>query len=176
MKFSVVDDSIVDITRPNDPTDRWSGEDTDTQHDIQGICLVPNGIKDYYELNSEFDLVPNTNYYLVYGIYSTGDSFSHHEGAIEYINLYLTKDRAEACAKAIQDHYDLWKEGWRLTADQTELKAKKQRDALKKNKYSKYGLEIISESGKKLYISIPWTGYFETLTSVTYQTVQLING
>lgn len=176
MKFSVINDAEVIITRPHDPEDQWSGEDTITYNNIRGICLVPNGSKYYYyELNSEFDLVSGKDYYLVYGIYSTGDSFSHHEGAIEYIYLYKTKDKAEKCIKALQDHYNLWKDYWNLDPKTADKLKKKQQEAKIKNKYAEFGLEIVSEKGKKLYIHIPWTGYFETLTSVSYEVVQLIN-
>lgn len=168
MKFKVIDKAYTEITKERDPTDEWDADSTYTSHDIRGITVASD--EDYSELDSEYYLYPNTDYYLVYGIYSTGDSFSHHEGSIAYVQLYLTKEYAERCAKALEDHNNFWGYRW----DENKDLQKERKLALKKDKYAEQHVNIQLESGKYLKYSIPWYGYFEDLTSINVQKVRLI--
>ncbi len=97
-----------------------------------------------------FEINPDKIYYLVSVIYSTGDSFSHHEGNIDYIELYENLEMAEATKKMIEDSYN------------------------RKNKEESYGVEILSNNGNLYKISSsPWVGYLETLEYVTIDYISL---
>jgi len=48
----------------------------------------------YCELETFFDVEPDTDYYLLYYTYTTGDSFGHDSGLFEAVDLYKTWDEA----------------------------------------------------------------------------------
>jgi hypothetical protein len=150
MYIKVIDDTYTKVTRPHDPEDQWSGEDTYTSHSIEGIEIVKKN--EYYDLETEFKILPNKDYYLLYAIYSTGDSFSHHEGKIDYIYLYKTASKAEA-AKTILENHDTESKDWDERFNKT----------------------IKTEKGKNLKLYISWAGYFESLTSVNIEMVRIIS-
>jgi hypothetical protein len=141
MKVKIIDNTYTEITREADPEDRWSGEDTDASHDILGLELTNT----YYDLDTEFPIELGVNYYLLYAIYSTGDSFSHHEGKIDFIQLYKTASKAEDARKIL----------------------------LSPRQEDKFSATIKTESGKHLQMHIPWDGYFESLTNLNIEEVRL---
>ena len=98
------DNSYTEVTRPRDPNDRWSGEKTYTSHDIESFRVVDDN--DYDDVSVAFDIEEGRDYYLLYTIYSTGDSFSRHDGAIKFIDLYETKEMAEENRQRIVKHYE----------------------------------------------------------------------
>ena len=170
MKIKVINKSYTEITRHRDLDEQWDGDDTYTSHDIRGIYKLNKN--EYCDLDSEFELEKNKNYYLVYGIYSTGNSFCHQDGVIKFVQLYLTKNKAEKCAKALQDHYNLWKEpSW---GENHKLNQKLQKEAEKKNRYAQFSQKIELESGIILDYSVDWTGYFEHSLNMHVETVRLI--
>jgi hypothetical protein len=147
VKIQIIDNDYTEITQRADSDDKWDRDNTYTSHDIQGIKKANIG----YDLDTEFDVYPDIDYYLVYAIYDTGDSFGSDEGQIQFIFLYLDEKHAKKAVK------DLLKEP-------------------KSNKYEDlYSRIIITQYGKKLKVGISWEGYFETLTEVTYKKVRLIN-
>ena len=87
------DSAYTEVTRERDPDDRWSGEDTYTGHSIESFHVVSDD--DYCDISVAFDIDDGRDYYLLYAIYSTGDSFSHDEGCIALIDLFETKEMAE---------------------------------------------------------------------------------
>jgi hypothetical protein len=142
MYIKIINNSCTHVTRKSDPDDSWDRGNTDTYNDIQGIEIVEKD--DWYDLETEFDLIKGREYYLVYCEYTTGDSFGSDGGRIDFIQLYKTLDKAEACIKDLRGSDD------------------------------KYSGKIIMESGRTLIYGIPWTGYFESLENldVVYVMVQ----
>jgi len=45
--------------------------------------------------------LPNTDYYLLYYRYGTGDSFGQDTGRIEFVGLYQDQELADKCAEAM---------------------------------------------------------------------------
>lgn len=71
------------ITRRGDPNDRWDRDDTASSYTINGIVKV--GEDEYQDLTVPYEVEKNTNYFLLYCVYSTGDSFGHDaDGRIEF--------------------------------------------------------------------------------------------
>lgn len=146
MKFKVINDIYTEVTRERDPTDEWDADDTHQSNSIRGISLTDKD--SYYELDTEFALYSGTDYYLVYGIYSTGDSFSQHEGEIAFVQLYLTKEYAERCVKVLKDHDYLWSDRYYFPKEQEKEREKEKKAARKKDKYADQHAKIQLESGK----------------------------
>lgn len=144
-KIEIIDESYTMVTRHGDPNDEWDGDDTETSHHITGFRVLKNG---YSDLEVDFKLTPGKPYYLLYAIYSTGDSFHHEEGKIEYIGLYKSLKDAEVNQKLIEKHY------------------KETNESNPRNFDSMFSVELISPSGVKYKQHVPWNGYFESLTSV----------
>lgn len=140
------------VTRESDPDDRWSGEDTSTDWYIRSI----QGSNKDVELPARFELQEGKTYYLVYGIYSTGDSFSRQDrGCIEYVDIYKSAKSAQKAVAQLQTHYDLAK-GWKW-GDSKEKKPAK---------FNEFSVDIVGGDGKNFTFSVPWTGYFECLDSL----------
>ena len=95
--INVVDEAYTDVTQEADPEDEWSGESTDTSHNIQGIKLGKN----YGDVECSFEVVPGETYFLLYYLYSTGDSFGTASGQIEFVGLYNDLKLAEKSCKAL---------------------------------------------------------------------------
>mgnify|MGYP001767213161 CR=1 FL=1 len=146
--ISVVNDSYTEVTRKADPDDNLVANDTYTNNNIIGIKIDSK----YYDINAiPFEILPDKDYYLLYVIYSTGDSFSHHEGRIDYVELYDDESLAEKSAKMIEDDYKDWRK-----------------------KEDKWNVNILNSSGKIFQFYCPWKGHFEGLTSVEVENVRLI--
>lgn len=145
-RVRVNNESYTEVTRERDPDDRWSGEDTYTSNSIDSIRVV--GEKDYHDLTVGFEVEEGKDYFLLYGIYSTGDSYSHQEGCICYVDLYQDREFAEANRKILADHYHI-KEG--------------------KNEWT---AELLLEDGQKMPFCVPWKGYFESLTELVIEVVR----
>jgi len=81
----IVDNGYTEVTRHADPDERWDGDDLSTDHSIEGFNLRKES---YGDLEVGFEPDFDKTYFLLYGIYSTGDSFHHEEGRIEFVDLY----------------------------------------------------------------------------------------
>ncbi len=146
--------SIIDRTNyyhngdGEDSDEPYSYRGTDvTEHHIDGFDLVPE--KGYGDLLVDFKPTYDKTYFLVYVIYSTGDSFSHSEGKIQFIELC----QKESFANKIR--------GFILS----------DRDNPKRE--DKFSLPLVTESGKNYTLHMGWKGYFERLTSVEVQAIRL---
>ena len=134
------DSSYIEVTRERDPTDRWSGEDTDTSHSVKSFYIVDDD--DYCDISVAFDIDDGRDYYLLYVIYSTGDSFNHNEGQIVFIDLFETKEMAEKNRQCIVEH---------------------NKDKVGKLTYS----VLLQLEDRRVYqFRVPWQGYFERLTEI----------
>lgn len=112
------------------------GDNTSTSWTFSKVFYRKRPKADSCDLTTKFTVDINTTYYLVYVIYSTGDSFHNHDRSeCEFIELYKTKKEANACRKAIRD------------ADHAENPLP----------------HIIYANGEKRTMYVPWSGYFENL-------------
>lgn len=148
--------------------DQWDCDDTSWDHSIEGIRQANHG-----DLTLGFDLVEGQTYYLLYGLYNTGCSFCHTEGVIEYIGLYQDEKVAKENLERINRHHEVdqkingkgeyW--GTNMSPKETKRLAKK---------HSPYSVELITEDGEEYQVSVPWHGYFESLTGVDIEPVQVL--
>jgi hypothetical protein len=146
-------------TRERNPDDRWSGEDTSSTHSVDGLSLA----KEWPDVTAPFFVKPGDVVYLLFAVYSSGDSFSHHEnGSIIYIDVFKTHAKAEKAAQTIREHAN-WYKGLH---SRWEPMTNKQRKALAKKYKSEHSVEIVRENGKKIDVYANWNGYFESLSYI----------
>lgn len=146
----VINDTYSEVTRERDPNDEWDADNTATSNCIRGFKIVNKSSKknEYTDLTIDFEVKETIPYYLLSVIYSTGDSFSHHTGHIEYIDLYSNIEYAEAAQKMIENAYAA------------------------KDKEERYSVDILDNNGNMRKISSSsWVGYFESLEEVRIDTV-----
>lgn len=140
----VIDGTTTTVIREGDGKMWGDRECTSTSHDITGIEVVKEHA--YRDLTVNFEVTPNETYYLLYAVYNTGDSFGWDDGAITFIDLFKTHEKAEAALHVIgQGH-------------------KNKSDRL--NRYE-------AEDGKMIDIYRPWEGYFERLQYIKIDTVKI---
>lgn len=129
----------------------WS-EDITTE--IQSVSIVND--KDYFDLIIENDFDTTADCYLVYALYSGGDSFGSSSGNIEYIKLFKTLDEAQL----FKDDLELLEKYASSNFKQKEFIPK-----LFENVDTKYDFNRSFEYfGEKFYL--PWGGYFEALEDI----------
>lgn len=111
-QINVIDHTDYVVLRERNPDEQYDGDDTLTTHDITGIKLAS---KNWGDVETSFDVLPYTDYYLLYYEYGTGDSFSFTDGNLEIVALYndcelAEKSRAalDAAAKAKQSKAMIW--------------------------------------------------------------------
>ncbi len=143
-RIKVEVNSYTEVTREADPDDAWGADDTATSNYFTGIKITHGGI---YDLLIPYPIVKGKTYYLVVATYSTGDSFSHHTGRYEIIDMYSSAERAEIAKRSIEDDY-------RANPDE-------------------YSVTFINCKGAPQKIHCSWKGYFESLESVEVTSVQL---
>lgn len=97
-KIQIIDDSFTDITRHADPGTEYDCDDEHTSHYITGFRLSKN-----FDLEISFPPKINTNYYLVYYLFSTGCSYCHTSGRIEFVELYRNEKAAKAAARLLNN-------------------------------------------------------------------------
>ena len=149
-KICVNYSSYTDVEAEHDFGDEFSGEDTHTTHDIESVYV--SNEKDYYDLNVPFDVVEGKQYYLLYGLYSTGDSFNHDSGRLQFVDLYQTIEMADANKKILEDHN-------KITGTKDD-----------------YTAQLLMDDGTIYPFNVPWKGYFESLESLVIETVNVAPG
>lgn len=135
-KIKVIDKVISEI----------EGESIDTIHIIEGIELSER----YFDLDVPFDVTDDKIYYLVYGIYNTGDSFHSDTGEIEFVDLYENEDDAYDCQKVLEAHYKVY-------IDNNKIEF----------------CDLTRSNGIKYRFHAPWIGYFEELCYLQIDMVML---
>jgi len=136
-EIEIIDDTYTEVTRESDPDEQWDGDDTCTSHDIHGFKIGKYG-----DLSVRFEPEYDKTYFLLYATYSTGCSFSQHEGEIEYVDLYEDENVAWENYRRLDKHG----EG--------------------------YSAKLLHESGKEYTFSIPWIGYFESLQDLEVMAIR----
>jgi len=152
------------VTRERDDSDEWDNDDTSTDVTVLGVETEKERREStmYRDIVVPFEVVPGKDYYLVYVTYSTGDSFHHEEGEVNYVELFETREKAEKLAQIINVHYSFSGNEQRWSDKGT--KAPKG--------YSEHELTYHNEEGREMKLYVNWTGYFERMTCVTVQKVQ----
>jgi hypothetical protein len=176
--FKVDYRSYREDTSTPDPEDEWDRANTHTDHSVEGIKVVDDNS---FDVIGAFEIDPANPgvVYLVYAIYSTGDSFGHDSGyGIEFISVFKTQDKADKCAEQIEANAELYKlnDMYYLSHQEKEKRIKKVVEKLdgqvefdpngKINENQLYNAFYMDEKGGKVTISVPWNGYFESLDSV----------
>ena len=123
----------VEVTRQANPHEEYDGDDTRTDWTISDN-LVENKTASA-DFCAPFEVKHNTNYYAVYVIYSTGDSFSSDEnGRISFVELFKTKKKAQDLVHKIETEH---------------------------NDKGPLSMDYLDEEGHKKTCSCDWNGYFE---------------
>jgi hypothetical protein len=149
----------TDVTRERDPTDKWSGEDTTSSHSVNGLSVST----EYPDVTACFPVEAGDTVFLVFAVYSTGDSFSHHEdGQIVFVDVFETFDVAEQAAKALRAHNDWYK---KLHERWTPMTTQERKELAKQYK-SEYTAQIFREDGSAMDVHVGWNGYFERLSYI----------
>ena len=146
MKIKVIDQTSGAEERGEGEYARWG---RDTYHSIQGIKKASN--KEYSDFESSFEPEPDITYFLLYVLYTDGNSFGKSTGNIEFVDLYRDRDVAKKAAEAIKDH-----------AEANENK----RDR---------NLTIPLDCGEDHAIYPPWIGYFNEIEDIIIAPVSLLS-
>lgn len=150
------------VTRECNQDDQWDRDDTSTDWDILGIELGNDG---YRTIPVSFPIKEDKEYYLLYTIWSTGDSFGRDDGSqFDGIALYIDKNKAYEAEKLIRNHANLYRE---YSSSYSRPKNKKPKD------FQDYTVNIKLEDGTILPVGAGWNGYFESLDTVDVQVVSL---
>lgn len=136
----------TELTREPDSSDSWDRGSTSSSHEILGLVLNSNDCSFLSErLDIDFDVHAGENYYLLYAVYDTGDSFGHDDDrGIEFIDLFKSEEKADKAYEVIC------------------------RDSKQPRIY------IETETGKTHNFYAPWNGYFESLSYVEVKPVSLL--
>lgn len=126
---------------------RYRGS-THTTWSIDGVEIVE---KDEHNcLPARFEIEEGKFYYLLYGVYSTGDSFGHDADAeLELVEVFKDRTVAEVAAKTLREHHEL---------------ANGRSAAKPPKNFNMWSCSIKVDDGTSVDISIPWNGYFENLS------------
>ena len=147
--IEVIYRGYTSITSEVDPDDEWSRPSTETQYSIDGF-EVHKREADGYELQTLYEPQHGVDYYLLYAVYSTGDSFGHDDGGgIEFIGFYTDSEK------------------WIGEENQRRIDT---------NSYDSgsYNITLLSPRAKEFKLYPPWTGYFEHLDYTDLQIVRRI--
>lgn len=133
------------VTRAAARDDNWDRDDTSSTWDVSGIHLSTDD--KYRSVPNYLDAKEGDLIWVVYAVYSTGDSFGHDEdGSFEFINVFSNEKDARECAKTL-------------------LKTE--------SKNPSYKLS----NGKSVSLGyVPWSGYFETLSYIEYECFRVGSG
>ena len=154
-RYDVYDDSWTEHYAPlyNDDGDAYTRGDSSTSHSIIGI--FPS---EYGDIVTDIDVSKNPDVYLVYAIWSTGDSFGRDSGKnLTPVHLFDSRDKAEACLKAIEDHN------------------KNRYEILNRSVAGDYSVHFIGNDGTPMIEYAGWIGYFEGLDYADIEGVSLLS-
>lgn len=148
--IEIIDDSFRTETSAADPNDSWDRGNTQTDHNIEGFYAADEKEGKYYDLVLPYEPEFNKEYYLLYAVYSTGDSFGHDEGAgIEYIGLYKESEISIA---------------------------RENKRKIEEFDGNDYHIMMKDPNGKEFQQGTPWQGYFEHLNYVDIKSITRMEG
>lgn len=97
--------AYIEVTRERNIDEEYSGEDTSTNWNIFSSLTIDNN---YPDITTPFEIEEDKDYYLVYVIYNTGDSFSYHDGSnVEFIEIFENYDKATSLVHQIKSNTNL---------------------------------------------------------------------
>ena len=89
----------------NDPDDRWTRDSTSSTWSFERIFQCTSGYPDVTIPEPEYDAADQ--FWFVYAIHSSGDSFGHDEANYKTdVGLYSSRDMADKIATLIRKHAD----------------------------------------------------------------------
>lgn len=152
--YKIEHSSYNEVTRDSDPDDSWDRDDLATTWDISS--KITESDDKFPDIVVPFKLDLEKNYYLVYVIYNTGDSFHHHSGySCNFIELFSDKAKADSLVKAIEQHNKDYNDNKKDLGDNA------------------YSFSYQDELGNDKTVSCEWNGYFESIQSCESQTMNL---
>jgi len=123
------------VTRERDPDDEWDRDNTASEHTLESISIADG--YGYSTITYPGEVTPGEKVYLVYAVYSTGDSFGHDDAArVELISVHKNLDVARWNLQRVQGS----------SGDDYTSK-----------------LVLSQDNGQTWTINPPWCGYFESL-------------
>lgn len=96
VKLEVYNKAYTRHESSDEPYGDWS---RDTDNDVQNLTIA----KDCWDVIADFDVEVGDKLYLVWCEYGEGDSFGSSSGETEFIAVYKTKEKADACHKACKN-------------------------------------------------------------------------
>lgn len=151
--IEVVDDEYTDNLGGQREDDEWSRDSYSTSHNIVGFKSALDAANRYYDLTVPYRPEDDETYYVLFAVWTTGDSFGRDPGrGIEYIGFY--------------------------TADQLDVANENMRKIEKDDSSRSEGFSVTLKTpdGKKTFKqSCGWKGYFESLDYVDIASVNKIN-
>ncbi|RYD56158.1 MAG: hypothetical protein EOP83_21420 [Verrucomicrobiaceae bacterium] len=124
-------------TRGAATDDRWDRGDTSTDWSVGGVDIHPLG-----DLHADFPVEVGDLVYVIFAIYSTGDSFGQdNRSNFESISVHKNRERAEENAEVLR-HME------------------------KDGTYSSWEAILTTDGGTRFPFHVPWLGYFESLDEV----------
>jgi hypothetical protein len=144
-------DSYTDTTREGDPEAEYDGDDTETSTTVNGVRHVKES--GFWDLIVNYPLDRSKNYYLLYVVYSTGDSYNHDEGKVVFIDLYEDVKVADEAAKILEKTYDITEYNY---------------------KFPKHVDIPDSKGGINHLYAGPWIGYFSQFTEAVVKKVEVL--
>ena len=100
MKIKILDNIDRDYKEPDEEYGDWSAK---TIHHITGAVKVKE--KEYFNVEVTDNFL-DKEVYLLYLLYSHGDSFETGSGNIEYLDVFENYDKALEVKKIIDDDYE----------------------------------------------------------------------
>ena len=162
--YVIYEDIMVSSEYSNEPYGDWR-----EQHQFRPLNFSTENPKrgDYIEFSPIFeseDIV-----YVVYGIYSTGDSFGFAEGKGEILEVFDDIKKAKEFQMVAEAENELKSDFWNMTPKEKALKKYHLEQILEKHRGS-YTEDIYSGFAfdDKPY-RVPWGGYFERLDRIEIQ-------
>ena len=171
-EISVIKERWSHQTREPYPNDDWDRGNTSCSWTVEGIRIYESNNRLFpwmeMDLDVPFEVTSGTKYYLMYVVYSTGDSFGHDEdSSIDFCGLYKDISIAQENESRIRAHYNWSKSG-------AYAQEKKNKPKFVPKKYGEFNVMLRTDDGKGEYeLHVPWTGYFESMSYLEIKEVQL---
>lgn len=153
--IEVVDNEYTDNLGGQREDDKWSRDSYSTSHNIVGFKSALDAGNRYYDLTVPYMPEDDVTYYVLYVVWTTGDSFGSDPGrGIEYIGFYTA------------DQLGVANENMRTIEQNDSDRSKRDGNSIK----------LKTPDGKKTFTqSCGWKGYFESLDYVDIADVRKMN-
>lgn len=139
VSIKIIKTSYIEETSTPDSSDEWDRGNTETTHGIEGFEVESK----WTDLTVDFEPKYDLTYFLLYAVYSTGDSFGHDEAAgIEFLGMFENYETAELNMKRVEA-------------------------------MTNFGsCTLLTDFGMNYDMYVPWFGYFESLNYIRIQKIQ----